>query len=137
MKFVQIAFLALIVGCGNSQAPRNSVAEEPTEEFESFYTRFYSDTSFQNSRIILPLEGTIRSWEGDGIIEDTWAKQKISITDKGVYMNQYQNLKVEIKKVNSSYIERYWLENSGFFIEREFVIREGKWCLSRYDISNI
>jgi len=137
MKYMQIVILVFCFGCGNSQQPNISTPLETIEDFESFYKRFYSDSAFQQSRIILPLEGIVKSWDGDSIVEESWSDRDIVVSSKSVFLEHYRNLKVEIERVDSTYFEKYWLENSGFLIERIFVLKHCEWYLASYNISNI
>ncbi len=137
MKFIQIVILVFIIGCGRSQDSQNTFSQNSEEDFTVFYELFYSDDTFQQTRILLPLEGIIKSWEENDIKEETWEGRDIVISSKDVYLESYPNLKTEILELDSSYVEKYWLEQSGFLLKREFVQRNGRWYLMRYDISNI
>jgi hypothetical protein len=137
MRFFQIVILVFIIGCGRSQESQNSLSDNSVENFVVFYKRFYSDEAFQQTRLLIPLEGKIKSWDEDEIKEETWEGRNIVISSKDVYLESYPNLKTEILELDSSYVEKYWLEQSGFLIRREFVQRNDKWYLMRYDISNI
>jgi hypothetical protein len=137
MRLFQIVILVFIIGCGRSQESQNSLSDNSVENFVVFYKRFYSDEAFQQTRLLIPLEGKIKSWDEDEIKEETWEGRNIVISSKDVYLESYPNLKTEILELDSSYVEKYWLEQSGFLIRREFVQRNGKWYLMRYDISNI
>jgi hypothetical protein len=137
MRLFQIVILVFIIGCGRSQESQNSLSDNSVENFVVFYKRFYSDEAFQQTRLLIPLEGKIKSWDEDEIKEETWEGRNIVISSKDVYLESYPNLKTEILELDSSYVEKYWLEQSGFLIRREFVQRNDKWYLMRYDISNI
>lgn len=137
MRLFQIVILVFIIGCGRSQESQKSISDNSVENFVVFYKRFYSDEAFQQTRLLIPLEGKIKSWDEDEIKEETWEGKNIVISSKDVYLESYPNLKIEILELDSSYVEKYWFEQSGFLIRREFVQRNGKWYLLRYDISNI
>jgi hypothetical protein len=42
-----------------------------------------------------------------------------------------------IEKGNEICIEKIFIENSGFSMERKFILRERKWYLKEYNISNL
>ena len=137
MKYLQIVFLVVLLGCGNKKVYQNASHQISNEDFSEFYAMFFEDTVFQKERIILPLKGNIKTWVGDSIKEDTWVGKDIVVTAKEVFVDSYSNLKTDLIDLDSIYIEKYWLDQSGFIIEREYVRNNGLWYLSRYDISNL
>jgi hypothetical protein len=126
-----IITVSLINCSSNINKKSNELKKE--EEFNKFYKRFYSDSIFQKARIILPLEGEIRS---EGKI-DNWEKGDIIVSSKETFLKDFPNMKSDIIKSDTVIKEKFWIDNSGFNVERIFILKEGKWYLKRYDITYI
>jgi hypothetical protein len=139
MRYILVFLLAITVGCINSQERINRAVSRQivSEDFSFFYSRFYSDTNYQNARILKPLKGTIKSWNDDFIKEEGWDNKKVTVTAKEKFMQIYINLKTDLIKKDTIVIEKYWIEQSGFQVERKFILKSGKWYLFSYDISNL
>ncbi len=121
----------------NKQHINSNLKNKAIDNFDEFYVKFYKDTIFQKSRILYPLKGYIKYWDDDTAKEDSWLNNKIVITPKETLELNYKNLKSEILKKDTIVTEKYWLENSGLFIERNFIRKAGKWYLYIYNISNL
>jgi len=129
-----MSLIIVFIGCAN----KDRAQKEKNEDFSSFYQKFYTDTIFQDSRILKPLEGTIKSWNDEDVVrEESWINRKIRITPKEKFLESYKNLKTELLKSDSSVAEKYWIDQSGFFVRRKFILKKGKWYLFSYDISNL
>jgi len=139
MKNILILLLAITAGCINSQEKSKQTALNQTvsEDFSFFYSKFYSDTSYQNERILKPLKGKIKVWDDDTVKEETWDNKKVTVTPKEKFLQIYKNLKTDLIKKDTVVIERYWIEQSGFLVEKKFTLKYGKWYLYSYDISNL
>ena len=112
------------------------------ESFDLFYKRFYSDKDFQKERIQLPLEGGIKAWSESNdttIIFEQWTSQSLvgGVSNKDSLIKYYPNVRWNIEKKDTVVFEKYWLENSGFFINRNFRLVHNKWYLYLYEISNL
>jgi hypothetical protein len=126
----------LLVACntdGNQPSSRNP------ENFDDFISKFYSDSVFQQSRIAKSLEGVVFEWDviGDSVIESKW-------DGKEPFVSAYETVRVTVdgslQSLNTSMdsiVERIYLENSGFLLERTFKLKEGCWFSARYDVSNL
>lgn len=127
--------------CQNISSNKSNESQkiyEKKESFEIFINQFYSDSIFQKSRIILPLEGVINEWdENDSVVKSDWKNRKISITNFETIQKYKPNTKHSIEKGNEVSIEKIFIENSGFSMERKFILRERKWYLKEYNISNL
>jgi hypothetical protein len=134
-------FLFLVIaGCINLQYTNNQTAKNKitNEDFNTFSIKFYADTIFQQSRILKPLKGIIKYWnDNETVKEKSWGKNKITITSKEIFLKVYKNLKTELILTDTLVTEKYWLEQSGFHVEKQFLLKEGNWYLYRYDISNL
>jgi hypothetical protein len=84
-----------------------------------------------------PLKGKIIEWDDDIVKEETWDNKKVTITPKEKFLQVYKNLKTDLIKKDTVVIEKYWIEQSGFLVERRFILQYGKWYLYSYDISNL
>jgi hypothetical protein len=85
MRNILIVILfAITTGCINSHEKRNQTILSQTfsEDFTFFYSKFYSDTSFQSERILKPLKGTIKTWDDDVVKEESWDNKKVIVTPK-------------------------------------------------------
>jgi len=73
----------------------------------------------------------------NSIVETTWEGRKIIVT-------RFEEIKSSMKDVKQTYIilqesiiEKIYIENSGFSIERTFQLQKERWYLTKYDIVNI
>ena len=138
-RFLLLLFI-IYFGCANSQQENRKMSFDKvkiSEDFFSFYEKFYNDTVFQNKRILRPLKGTIKTWYDDVIKEESWDNKEIRLTPKEKYFQVYKNLKTDLKINDTIVIEKFWIEQSGFFIEKVYIIQTGRWYLYSYDISNL
>jgi len=139
MRTILLIVFVITSGCINSQknSKQTSLAQIMPEDFSFFYSKFYNDTSYQNERILKPLKGSIKTWDDDVVKEETWDNKKITVTSKEKFIQIYKNLKTDLIKKDTVVIEKYWIEQSGFLVEKCFILKSGKWYLYRYDISNL
>ena len=135
-----LSIIFIASSCDNKSQKTGKDKNIATENFDNFYKTFYSDTSFQLERIIIPLEGKILDWHlvKDSIIESKWNNIDLEfISDLKTKQPLIKNSIWSIDSTSESKIEKLYVENSGFFIEREFKTKNGKWYLIRIDISNL
>ena len=137
MRKFFILFFLIIVGCSNppGENTQPSCQEKMAEGFSLFYSKFYNDINFQHERILAPLKGTITTWDDDIIKEESWDNKEITVTPKEKFLEVYKNLKTNLIKKDNIVIEKYWIEQSGFLIEKTFILKSGKWYLYSYNIS--
>lgn len=101
-----------------------------SENFDSFYDKFVSDSLFQLSRIKFPLEGQnideseMENWNHEDWNRDNWQLMKTKIYD--VDTTQF---KVDYKKEDKQFNGKIWIDNSGFDMEFKFELIENKWFL--------
>jgi hypothetical protein len=115
---------------------KNSVKEEKivSENFEEFNNKFHSDSDFQLSRIKFPLKGELTTSDGISI----WTKKNWSfITVRVSEKQKDKEFKYNLKKSDSIVIEKYWIENTGFSIERKFELIDNNWFLVYYNELNV
>lgn len=143
MKKTAFAFLLIItlaISCNRTNSSKETVNNETekVESFDEFIVNFYSDTVFQQSRIIKPLTGEILEWHEteDSVIKSNWLDRDLPfVTDFNVLKESFKNAKQTFVENKESKIEKILVNNSGFSIEREYTLKNGKWYLIRYDIS--
>jgi len=143
MKKTVFAFLIIItlaISCNRTNSNKGTVDNETerVESFDEFIVNFYSDTVFQQSRIIKPLTGEILEWHEteDSVIKSNWSDRDLPfVTDFSVLKESFKNAKQIFVENKESKIEKILVNNSGFSIEREYELKNGKWYLIRYDIS--
>lgn len=95
------------------------------ETFDVFYTRFHQDVDFQYSRLKFPLQG--QHVDGDGETtwtRDNWVPMKVRIFD--INDPAYET---EYKQTSTSFYQKFWGKDSGFFAEYRFELIKGKWYL--------
>lgn len=95
------------------------------EDFDRFYDRFHSDTVFQKSRIKFPLKGQIVDETGVHLwSKKNWVVMRVKIQDVDTSLFKVESIKHEIV-----FIEKFWIEDSGFFSEYRFELIKNKWFL--------
>lgn len=138
MKYFLIFLICIIPGCINSQEKRN-LNQTVSEDFSSFYSRFYSDSTFQRERTLNPLEGKILSWDDNDVVrEEFWTNLKgvVKVEPKEYFLKLVsEKVKSELIKKDTLVVERYWAENSGFEIIKKYILRSDKWYLYYYYFS--
>ena len=112
-----------------------------TENFDDFISKFYSDTVFMRTRLILPLKGKLTTLV-DGMEQKTqdWTDIKmryIGSFDEVVKEAKDMDLKHKFEKYLNKIIERIFVENSGFSVERVFELKNNKWFMTEYYVTYI
>lgn len=131
--FLFISFLAfnLLLSCKNQM----SKSQRIDESFDQFFDRFHADSAFQMSRIQFPLPGL----DTDKMeMEDTvyhWTPDKWELHhDFNLDTTDYI---VEKNISDSLAVEKIYLENSGFIVERTFKKIDGMWFLVYFKNINL
>jgi hypothetical protein len=140
-----IACTLLLTSCfGNTSNDKNNSLKsnnpEVIESFDEFIRKFYSDTSFQMNRIITPLKGDKKFWDDneDIIVTTNWEEKEIpKITSFDKIHESLNKTIQDIVKEESRVMEKIYIPNSGFYLNRTFEMQNNKWYLVRYDISDI
>ncbi len=137
-KLLHVLSLIFLSCAENNQQRKEfaAVASEPThnvdsvETFASFNKRFHSDSGFQLSRIAFPIGGNyITAENSHGWTAGNWELLREPVRET-VNINGYKH---DLQKSDTTVIEIYWIESSGFRSERRFKQINGKWFLSYYD----
>ena len=117
-----------MAGCSNKVTI--SKIDEP---FDSFYDQFHSDIYFQLSRVQFPLGGELVSIDGgEPWTKEDWEPHLQKVTD--ISDPEYDT---EIIRKDEEVIDKVWLRDSGFSIERRFEKIKGKWYLVYYQTVNL
>lgn len=130
---INILISILIISCASpqkrheQQGSQNEVANS-AEDFDGFYKKFHNDSLFQMGRIKFPLEGV----NVDGFDRQGWVKDKWRMHEIGVDQIDKSQFKFDISKTDSLYVERIYIEASGFEMIRTFELVKNKWFLVKY-----
>lgn len=117
---VILLLLIIEIGCNTS----TKISPE-IENFDAFYDKFHTDSLFQVSRIQQPLEGL----RFDGESEIKWTKENLPFLTTRIYDVDTSEYKISYKKTKNEFIEKVWIENSGFWSEYKFRLINDKWFL--------
>ncbi|TVQ45066.1 MAG: DUF4348 domain-containing protein [Saprospirales bacterium] len=117
-----LSIITLLPSCGLI-----GKADKPpaAEDFDLFYLRFHNDPDFQLSRIDFPLEGGLVQSHG----EELWTPENWPIMKVPVWDINDPEYSVDYKQTEVEFIQRIWIENSGFISEYRFRLIDGKWML--------
>lgn len=148
MKIQLIALIFLFTNC-STDSKKSVVQTSQAETFKDFYKKFYSDSTFQISRVTFPLKG-FNSDEYDEELGDKnppyfWQKKDWNflstldkdtvVYDKKEWIEEYRR---EIKhNKDSTVIEKIYIVDSGFIEERKFKKNRNKWYLIFYSYNDI
>ena len=122
---VILILVAVMLSCRTS---KHAAAEPPGilhENFDRFYDRFHSDTVFQLSRVRFPLGG----YRADGMEEVKWSRDNWPYMRTRIYDVDTTIYKISYKKTENEFVQKVWLENSGFSSESRFRLIKNKWFL--------
>lgn len=125
--FIFIGISTLLTSCGLFKKGQEDKmpASRGVENFDRFYNRFHEDPDFQLARIDFPIEGQMIDGSGEyEWTEDNWPIMKVRIQD--IDEDLY---KTEVRRQATSFYQKFWAEDSGFFAEYRFELKNGKWYL--------
>ena len=141
-------FVSVLFACNRSDKKKDPmpIQAPPTlatihniagaESFDSFNTQFHSDSSFQLSRIPFPIDGqNVNDLENTRWSKKNWEflKTPVSLTPDTDTAECRHSLAMSDTMVT----EKFWIDQSGFKVERRFKLRNGKWFLVYYDDINM
>ncbi|WP_374676571.1 hypothetical protein [Flavobacterium sp. NRK1] len=113
--------------------------KEERENFDNFFSKFRSDSSFRLSRTKFPLDG-YNSDEKEIDSRDTlyvWSKEDFNFYAEEDFKKQISiNIKEHITKSDSLVFYRRYIEDSGYNINYKFNIISGNWYLVCYSYKN-
>ena len=136
--------ILLAISCNSKKAQKNKLdsknenrvhgKKDTIESFQSFNIRFHEDSSFQVSRVAFPIGGKYV----DGSSQHGWTKQNWKLlkspVGSPVDTTQY---KYRLVRTDSSVSEKFWIDQSGFNIERRFKLKKDKWFLTYFNDVNL
>jgi hypothetical protein len=146
-QFVPVLFTALLIcSCGKRKhnnpsinAPADLTAATYSdnvygESFERFNERFHNDSTFQISRVEFPIGGKYV----DDLVSRVWSADnwEILITPVSA-ITDTTHYKHSLVRTDTFVTEKFWIEQSGFKVERRFEKKGGKWYLVYYDDINL
>lgn len=135
LPFLALPITLYLISCDSKKQETNKteIAKTVPEDFDSFYDKFHSDSFFQMSRIRFPLEGKyIDGFEKTDWKRENWTMLKTKISDVDT-----AQFKTAIIKTDSTFIEKYYIENSGFSSEYKFKLVNNEWFLVYAEDINI
>lgn len=140
-------FVSVLFACNSRNNKKASLAIQapPTiaalgttipgaESFDSFNTRFHTDSGFQLSRIPFPIGGQCVN-----DVENThWSKKNWEFLKTPVALDtDTTECRHSLVMSDSMVTEKFWIDQSGFKVERRFRLKNGKWFLVYYDDINM
>jgi hypothetical protein len=145
-QFIGLLLLPFVVGCISKTQQKNSLSfqeVEDVEDFEEFHKKFFSDSIFQLSRIVFPLEAADSNLiYGDQKVEDQENDEffiknnKLYLKKKGwnylkasVANNEFS---VNFEKKGSIVWETVRSKESEWAITFEFSLVENRWMLTYF-----
>jgi hypothetical protein len=117
----------IMTDCNSAKriAGRHLSRNTDAEDFDGFYDRFHTDSAFQMSRIKFPLEGmSVDGFERRKWTRENWYMMKVRIYD--VDTSLYE---VSYNLTEKEFVQKIWVEDSGFSSEYRFELIEGRWYL--------
>jgi hypothetical protein len=148
MKPYQFLFLivSVLVACNRSskkpapipiQAPpglTNIANQAGMESFDEFNSKFHSDSSFQLSRIKFPIGGQCVN----DLENTTWSNKNWEFLKTPVSLEvDTLDCRHSLTMTDTLVTEKFWIDQSGFKVERRFRLKNGKWFLVYYDDINM
>jgi len=127
--------LFFLTGCGPNGKDKNSAATKhltavnsPDNDFNSFFNRFKTDSTFQKAHVLFPLKYKISGGEGETdttkiITAKDWQFTRLFISNEN---------KLILKKIKKSPTEmdiEVQIEDTGFENEFIFLKKNGNWHL--------
>jgi len=125
-----LILVAVLISLTNCKSVRNTSLKESekkssVENFDEFYGRFHTDSIFQMSRIKFPLKGIKVDWEG----EKKWSVKNWITLKTQIYDIDTMQFKTEYLKTDHSFMQKFWIEDSGYSSEYRFHVINKKWYL--------
>lgn len=122
-----ISIISFFTNCSSVNKIQNKESRKKSsvENFDVFYDKFHSDSVFQMSRISFPLKGEKVDWNG----QQQWTiKNWVTLKTK-IYDVSTSEFKTDYKKTDSTFVQKFWLKDSGYFSEYRFELINKKWRL--------
>lgn len=138
IKITSLILVFSLLSCNrNSQKADNYVIKNTVnavESFDKFNIRFHKDSIFQLSRINFPIEGkSIDGFDKQEWSSKNWEMLKTPVVEK----SENKEYEHSLVKSDTLVIEKYWIKDSGFLVERKFKKIKNKWFLTYYNDVNL
>ena len=118
----------------NFKKIENVSAKKLNESFDTFNIQFHSDSIYQISRVAFPIGGKyVEGFEKYKWTQNNWRFLKTQVLKN----NKIEDCKHSLIQNDTLVIEKFWIDNSGFKLERKFKRVNGKWYLTYYDDINL
>ena len=139
--FIGVFITCTILSCNDlkSKQHNNKLTTQSVEDFNIFYKKFYADSTFQINRIVFPLKGYNQNlhdlYEEMKNDENVKKQPESYFTQKGELgflvapPLEDTTYRFELKKMDTLVIEKIWIEDSGFLVEKRFKPIDSKWHL--------
>ena len=125
MLFISTSLLITNCKSVDVNSKKNVPSTASSEDFNTFYNRFHEDSAFQMSRIKFPIQGMYI----DGNEEKKWDEKNWGLMKIKIYDVDKKQFKVYFKKTKKVFVQKVWIENSGFSSECRFKLTNKKWYL--------
>ncbi|NQU31869.1 MAG: hypothetical protein HQ521_01430 [Bacteroidetes bacterium] len=130
LTFLGLITITVVISMTSCKSIKNKrtndlAAESSIENFDEFYNRFHADSLFQMSRIKFPLKGNKVDFEG----EKKWSGKNWITMKTRIYDVDTSEFQTDYKKTDISFIQKFWIEDSGYFSEYRFNLIHKKWYL--------
>ncbi|MCL6258435.1 DUF4348 domain-containing protein [Aquiflexum sp. TKW24L] len=128
LAFIAIFFAILSISDAFAQGKLKTMVKiqgTPPEEFPIFYERFHSDSAFQMSRIMFPLEG-LRQY---GMEEIPWTADNWELMRTRIYQVDTLQFKTKVKHKKKYFEQTLWIEGTNFSSMRRFELLGNRWFL--------
>lgn len=124
---ILISIIPLMTNCGifHSMQSKPSVTKGSAENFDSFYDKFHADSAFQMSRIMFPINGLKVDSNG----AKQWSVENWTVLKTKIYDVDRTQFKTEFSRTEERFIQKFWVENSGYSAEYHFELVGKKWFL--------
>lgn len=124
---LSVMYSALLSNCNSikQSSKGNVVTTGETTKFDKFYDKFHKNSSFSVSRTKFPLGGMTV----DGFEKTKWTMENLPVMKTKIYDIDTSLYKVSFKKTKKTFIQKVWLEDSGFSTECRFELINNKWYL--------
>lgn len=140
MKYITLALVLFLVACGNNQqeqettdTPETTPLQKLPAGFADFYQQFHSDSVFQVSHIVFPLEGLPDNADSLTIATNDYRWQPENWRMQRQFDFEMSEFKREILPLNENMVlERIVHQNGEFGMVRRFAIVGGEWHLIYY-----
>ena len=128
----------MMISCNRNREKLNNYEIKNTaneiESFDEFNMRFHTDSIFQLARINFPIGGkSIDGHEKHDWTLKNWQMLKNFVVEK----SSNKEYKHSLSKTDTLIVEKYWIPESGFQVERKFKRINNKWFLIFYNDVNL